>query len=134
MTISKKLRWGGLIGYMVVIFILSSIPGNTLKETGLFHYDKLLHLIEYGFLGGLSGLLVLDPEKFRNASVERTDYALAIGIGWGYAVIDEIHQYFVPGRMMEMNDFIADAVGVVLGIIAYQWIIKKILAKRGSTA
>ncbi|MCF7802795.1 MAG: VanZ family protein [Candidatus Marinimicrobia bacterium] len=134
MTISKKLRWGGLLGYMLIIFVLSSIPGNTLQETGFFHHDKLLHLIEYGFLGSLSALLVLHPEKMEAGSVVRMDYALAIGIGWTYAVFDEIHQYFVPGRMMEMNDFIADAVGVVLGVVAYRWVMKKIFVKQGSTA
>ena len=34
-----------------------------------------------------------------------------------YAVSDEIHQYFVPGRGMEIRDVAIDCIGVITGII-----------------
>lgn len=38
-------------------------------------------------------------------------------LGIIYAISDEIHQYFVPGRACEITDIIIDSVGVICGII-----------------
>jgi VanZ family protein len=40
------------------------------------------------------------------------------GTGVLYAVTDEIHQYFVPGRACQWQDVVIDTVGVCLGILA----------------
>ena len=37
-----------------------------------------------------------------------------------YAVLDEVHQYFVPGRSCELRDMIIDISGCVLSIIIIQ--------------
>ena len=37
-----------------------------------------------------------------------------------YAVLDEVHQYFVPGRSCELRDMIIDISGCVLAIIIIQ--------------
>ena len=34
-----------------------------------------------------------------------------------YAVSDEVHQYFVPGRAMLAEDVLVDAIGVCLGVL-----------------
>ena len=38
-------------------------------------------------------------------------------IGTGYAITDEWHQYFIPGRSAQISDILLDAVGVLTGII-----------------
>jgi VanZ family protein len=35
----------------------------------------------------------------------------AFSISLGYAVFDEIHQYFIPGRACEIGDILVDAAG-----------------------
>jgi VanZ family protein len=47
-------------------------------------------------------------------------------IGFLYAVSDEIHQYFVPGRAMQARDVLIDTSGVLLGI----WIARGIMRIR----
>jgi VanZ family protein len=32
-----------------------------------------------------------------------------------YGISDEIHQHFVPGRMMDWTDAVADSCGITLG-------------------
>lgn len=44
--------------------------------------------------------------------------AIAFGIGVVYAVSDEFHQYFVPGRSCELRDVSIDSCGVLLGCLA----------------
>lgn len=41
----------------------------------------------------------------------------AWGIGTIYAITDEIHQYFVPGRSCQITDVIIDSLGIITGII-----------------
>ena len=39
--------------------------------------------------------------------------------GMAYAAVDEFTQQFVPGRFADVNDFIADALGLWLAISLY---------------
>ena len=41
----------------------------------------------------------------------------AWGIGTMYAITDEIHQYFVPGRSCQVTDVLLDSCGVITGIL-----------------
>lgn len=58
----------------------------------------------------------------------KTRYILSFGIPLLYAVSDEIHQYFVPGRYCSAIDVFIDFMGITAGI-ALICIIKKILRK-----
>lgn len=55
-------------------------------------------------------------------------------IGTIYASIDELHQYFVPGRSCELKDVMIDSSGVITGIIIVMlvgYVIKKLKRKIG---
>ena len=51
-----------------------------------------------------------------------------------YAITDEIHQTFVPGRAFQISDFLVDSTGALIGVIALFIILKVILyiMKRGN--
>jgi VanZ family protein len=93
------------VAWAALIFVLSSIPD---LGTGLGGWDlalrKLAHAAEYAVLG----LLLV-----RALSNERT--ALVLGIA--YAVTDELHQHFVPGRLASPLDVLVDAGGVAIGVL-----------------
>ena len=106
---SAALRlWAPVVLWAAVIFTLSSLSD---LGTGLGTWDlvlrKVAHAVEFAVLGAL--LL----RALRN---ERT--ALAAGVV--YAVTDEIHQHFVPGRIGSPVDVAIDAVGVVLGVLLWR--------------
>lgn len=42
-----------------------------------------------------------------------------------YAASDELHQYFVPGRSCDLNDFITDCLGISLSFIFYNYRLNK---------
>jgi VanZ family protein len=44
---------------------------------------------------------------------------LAIALGWEYALLDEIHQSLVPGRISSLGDWTADAAGTVAGVLLF---------------
>ena len=71
--------------------------------------DKLIHMFIYMILGFfLAGAL---PERD----------LWAIIIGMIYGISDEIHQSFVPFRSSSIYDWIADAVGVIVGVIIFSF-------------
>ena len=43
-----------LITYGILILSISSIPGDSIPRFVLLSWDKLIHIIEYSFLGFLS--------------------------------------------------------------------------------
>ena len=100
--------WLPVVAWAAVIFALSSLPS---LSTGLGMWDMVLrkaaHLVEYALLGAL--LARATP-----------GFAAPVVVGVAYAVTDEIHQRFVPGRSGNALDVAIDAIGVVIGVAAYR--------------
>jgi VanZ family protein len=99
--------WLPVLAWATLIFALSSIPD---LGTGLGGWDlalrKLAHAAEYAVLGAL---LVRATGRG----------GLAFAIGSLYAMSDELHQAFVPGRMGSPVDVAIDALGVACGVILW---------------
>ncbi|NCD19247.1 MAG: VanZ family protein [Actinobacteria bacterium] len=49
------------------------------------------------------------------------EVALALGVSVAYAITDEIHQTFVPGRGGQASDVVHDAAGAFAGILLLRW-------------
>jgi VanZ family protein len=92
------------VAWAALIFALSSVPD---LGTGLGGWDlvlrKLAHAAEYAVLGALLQRALNRP-------------ALAFALGTLYALSDEIHQSFVPGRQGSPLDVALDAAGVAVGV------------------
>lgn len=69
--------------------------------------DKLVHLVAYSVLG-----LTLGWGKRYGRS--RIPHLALIAVGAAYGALDETYQRLVPGRIPDMVDFFADAVGVTV--------------------
>ena len=50
-------------------------------------------------------------------------YLLAVILCVLYALTDELHQYFVPGRSCELLDILLDSTSSFLGVLFYKFII-----------
>ncbi len=73
---------------------------------------KLAHFSIYALFSVLMNLLLLRYNiKHKKAAV------LSFVLCFFYAVSDEIHQYFVPGRSCELRDVMIDLSGILSGII-----------------
>ena len=109
-------HWLPVVAWAALIFALSSIPD---LGTGLGGWDlalrKIAHAAEYAVLGAL---LV--------RALGRELPAVAIGIA--YAVTDEVHQAFVPGRHGAAVDVLVDAVGVLLGVFVLGRAVRRVAA------
>ena len=54
---------------------------------------------------------------------------VAVLTGVAYAVTDELHQHFVPGRHGAAYDVAIDAVGVVIGVYLIPRLARRVAAK-----
>ena len=110
--------WAGLI------FYLSSQP--SIETPALFPgQDKLFHLIAFGILGFLAmGTRQASQQGYSTRQVWRVVFAVML-----YGILDEFHQYFVPGRSADDYDVLADAIGGLLGAWAMYWLVR-VLAPR----
>jgi VanZ family protein len=112
-------RWlrafGPALLYMLLIWALSSFPIQV-DFSRVPLRDKGVHFIEYGTLS------VLLTHALRSTAPRRNSlaiWALAVLITLVWGAIDEIHQAFVPGRVSDVGDLIADGCGAAAGSLAY---------------
>jgi VanZ family protein len=100
--------WLPVVAWAAVIFAFSSVPD---LGTGLGGWDlalrKIAHAAEYAVLGALVA------RATGRAGV-------AFGLGTLYAISDELHQSFVPGRVGAPLDVVIDAIGVAVGVVLWQ--------------
>ena len=129
-----------VILWMILIFIMSSYNGDNSSNQSNFIVDiisnifninnieilsliirKLAHFTEYFILG----LLVYNMIH----NLNKNKY-LSIIICILYAISDEIHQIFVPGRNCHIIDILIDSIGSITGIYLLYLIYKNIPKKK----
>jgi VanZ family protein len=144
----KDLSFFLTISWMFVIFYLSHQPaersselsGTFLKfmltiiavvpfslELDIIHFliRKSAHFIAYFMLGIL---LFHTVRLFYETNFIPMNVAFVLSIL--YAISDEYHQTFIPGRSGEVRDVILDASGSLTGIVLYALIIYLIIKRR----
>ena len=110
------LAWAPVGLYALLIFFFSALPGQNIPRP-FAGADKLYHLLEYGLLA-----LLLMRAWARMGRYSRIQALLAtIFVVMLYALMDEFHQFFVPGRYASLLDWVADLAGGVLGGVLYRW-------------
>jgi VanZ family protein len=107
-------RWWLLaLAWMGGIYFLSAQSNLPLPVegwwSGLLSWSA--HFTEYAVLAGLLWLaLRSSPKLARHAT------AIAFGLAALYALSDEVHQSFVPGRTPDVRDWLVDLAGAALAV------------------
>ena len=73
---------------------------------------KITHYSLYTIGGSFIIISVIQYKKIN----EKNRIIISLGIGILYAISDEIHQYFVPGRSCTIKDVYIDSLGIATGI------------------
>ena len=103
------------IFYAGLIFFLSSLPSSVVPNLGISFGDLIIHFLEYSVFGYFLALAIMQsPTK-----INWKNFLAVFIIGSLYAASDEYHQSFVEGRFSEVNDFLADSAGVILGLVMF---------------
>ncbi len=122
--VHPPLAWMVVVAWMGVIFVLSSQPG---LDTGLgrigFGISKVGHVVVFSTLGFLTAhAMDVSGVRYR---VWWTVVLVAL-----YAIFDELHQAFVPGRDPMLTDVGIDTVSGWIAAIGWGRVARPFLARR----
>ena len=140
MSIKKTINWSLVAICMAVIFYLSSQPANVssqasrqvtevivetvqkvkpdMTEVDIRDLNSFVRKNAHFIIYLLLGFLTINALYEYNTELKKK-VILAFAICVLYAISDEIHQLFVPGRGGQVTDVIIDSVGSVVGIGLY---------------
>lgn len=114
------LAWGPAFLMMALIFVISSQPSTSIPNFRSFDavVKKGGHMVGYGLLSLL---------YWRGLGLRSGRPPVAWLLTIAYALTDEFHQAFVPGRHAALMDVaLFDNLGAVLSLLAYSKIKEKI--------
>lgn len=146
MEINKKqiIYFVLIIIWMIIVFTFSNEPAEKSSKTSGGITEKVVEVIikdnkkitqsqrdtietlirkcaHFGLylIGGFLTVNFISTTKIQGKSV----FIYAIIFTFCYAVSDEVHQLFVPGRSGEVRDVLIDTAGACIGVMMF-WIIK----------
>ena len=131
-----SISWLAVLLWMVLIFNLSSQPANQSNKLSegvtkvivdtvervspstdfdLSRWNHIVRKNAHFFAYLVLALLVMNAVRRTGGN----DIKLTLLICVFYAISDETHQIFVPGRSAQVSDVLIDSVGAVVGILVY---------------
>ena len=107
--------WWPPVLWSIAIVVVSSLPGSAIRLPSIQFIDKFAHFLEFGLL---SFLVLRGWGKIRGRK-----RAFFFGVLYSilFAFSDEVHQFYVPGRIVDPFDFLANCAG----ILASAWLLWK---------
>ena len=110
---NNKLSWIVTIVGAILIFYISSLtsPAKGIPTTNLI--PILYHILAFF---SFTFFLLISSLKGR---IKPKFLTIAILIAITYAILDELHQFFVPGRSCALQDVFLDSVGIVFASMIY---------------
>jgi len=107
----------------ILILVLMSLPGNTLDAaarwlSALLHLETQLRPTKWAYTDKLTHILlflVFALSWVRAGFFPRCYWLWLIPLMLAYAGLTELVQFYVPRRVPDFNDFLADSVGIALG-------------------
>lgn len=99
-----------------MIFIESSFPSDSFPDKSFEIEDKLVHFAIY-FALSVSAFLSFTKQK-KLSIIRENAFVSIIAFTALYGGLDEIHQYFVPGRNCDFYDWIANIAGSFIAVLA----------------
>ena len=121
----KKLFLVSAILFTLIVSIYSLKESEDLPQIALDHLDKVFHVFVYVIL---TLLWVINVKIYIFKSNEIKNIALVISVLFFYGIIIEVFQeYFTITRTFDVNDLLANIVGIFIGIVLYLQIKNKII-------
>lgn len=109
--------------WLVIIFVQSSFPAIDLPKVEWISSDKIVHM---GVFGLLTFLCCISLVHLNNPGfVIKSPLISTAIICILYGASDEFHQYFVPNRSCEFQDWFADALGVIIAVVSIKYFLEK---------
>lgn len=103
-------------------FVSDKVDFNTFNVLLFAPTRKIAHFTEFAILGLLT---YLNIKEYKNKKV----LLISVLLASLYAISDEIHQIYVPGRYCDIKDMALDIFGVIIGVIFIHLFEKRCIKK-----
>jgi len=112
--VPQPIRFVFVLLYIVIIMVLSLLPPQDLPKIHPFYgFDKVVHMGIYLIFSPLF-CWALKTEKNLNKLL----VVIPVTVGWGI-FMEYLQRGMHLGRSFELNDIIANSLGVVTGVLIY---------------
>jgi VanZ family protein len=114
--------------WALVILILTSLPKLTPPPLGFKAQDKLYHFLVYAVFGflWLRACVQNQPDFPRGVMWRCVLYSSF------FAILDELHQLFIPGRQADVLDATANISGILFGVFMYNILLNMKIRRESS--
>ena len=118
----------GTISRQITEFVTKDIEAiqkleKSKKEIILNKIEHFIRKLAHFSLYTVVGILVMSlMSTYKIEQIKRISISLLTGVL--YAISDEVHQSFVPGRGPSVQDVLIDSLGVIFGILVVIGVIK----------
>lgn len=117
-----------------VIVNIVVIEKDELTETQMENIEKVVRKCAHYTIYTIGGVLIINY-VYTMDKTKKQKILISLLFGTFYAVIDEVHQFFVPGRSAQVLDVGIDTLGGLTGILIYVGIaslVEKLIAQKNA--
>ncbi len=123
--VATSRRWVWLwwllpLGWMALIWTLSAQPELLVLVSSQLR-DMLAWVAHFSEFAALAAFLWLALRKSTGLSAQTRLAAAFFGAAL-FAVTDELHQAFVPGRTPDVRDLVVDLAGILVALALIRWL------------
>jgi len=101
----------------ILIFYVSSVELSSLSGDWGSWKALTYHFFAFFFFGAFVMISLVQGKKKRR-------FFVAGVLAGCYAIFDEIHQYFVPGRAFSVYDILTDWLGIFYALLIYMLLLE----------
>ena len=102
---------------LAIISILSLIPGKQLPESPIQYADIMVHVVMYLIMSMV--IFRESTKQYNGLSIRLKTVIVLLLIVYG-GVLEVLQETFIPGRYGSLSDFLANATGVLSGLLIYR--------------
>ncbi len=108
---------GSFMAFLLRLFRVQSSEAILTNTDTYSTIDFILRKGAHFTIFTVLGLLLCTTISLYPNAIRLQKIVLPLSLGILYACIDELHQYFVPGRACQIRDVAIDTAGVLVGVL-----------------
>lgn len=112
--------------WLITIAILSGYPGNKIPDVPFINFDKLVHVGIYMILSVIICFAYIPSSK---KPINVKIVIVCFGIFYG-GFMEFLQEYIFINRSGNWYDFFANAIGAILGVVLFPFVVKLLPFKR----
>ncbi|MHA1990555.1 MAG: VanZ family protein [Candidatus Hodarchaeales archaeon] len=119
------LKFGNLLLFFLILVISVTEFRDIPREDELLNNDKFLHVLAFFFLSLTTQIAQWNFETIKKSYNYKlnenllNNYSIVLIITFLYGILIEVIQNFLPNRNFDLNDIIANFLGILIGLITY---------------